>query len=80
MVYPEARTLLTFNLMTSGAISLLSSLIATLVSTGSHLSLIPAVSWDLYVRVGPVSLSIRRWFSAATSAFVGNLAPLQHKS
>jgi hypothetical protein len=44
---PYARTFLTFSLMISGAISLLSSLMATLMSTGSPLSSIPAVSWDL---------------------------------
>ena len=68
-----AETLLTFSLTISGAISLFSSFIASLMATGSPLSLTPAVSWDLYVLVAPVSLSIRRWFSAATSAFVGNL-------
>lgn len=67
------ETFLTFSFMISGAISLLRILIATLISTGCPLSLIPAVSWDLYVLMGPVSLFIRRWFSAATSTFVGNL-------
>lgn len=66
-------TFLTFSFMVSGAISLLRILMATLMSTGSPLSLMPAVSWDLYVIMDPVSLSIRRWFSAATSTFVGNL-------
>jgi len=71
-------TFLTFSFMISGTISLLRIFIATLMSTGSPLSLTPGVSWDLYVLVGPVSLFIRRWFSAATSIFVGNLNCLEY--